>query len=272
MADKPEPSALTLAVTEQLQALLAEPPSAQSLTQSLRLLAKWRAKILANTMRKRDAPVVGHGPFKGMIYDTHASEGGYVPRRLGCYEASLAPVIEQIVARGYPLVIDIGAAEGYYAIGLARRMPQARIVARDSDPNARQLCADLAEANGVAERVDIGPEIDHAGLSIIGTGPTLMICDIEGGEDALLDLTASPELAAADILVEVHEGVHPGLTEALSARFESTHNVTRIDRALDATALPAWAEDLSDLDRLLMLWEWRASPTPWLWMQSVKHR
>jgi hypothetical protein len=31
--------------------------------------------------------------------------------------------------------------------------------------------------------------------------------------------------------------------------------------------LPEWMEGLSDMDRLLALWEWRTGPTPWLWMQ-----
>ncbi|SMY07605.1 hypothetical protein [Flavimaricola marinus] len=272
MPDGPKPSELTTAVTNQLRAMTGGEPSVRTLTQSLRLLAKWRSQVIANTLRKRDAPIVGHGPFTGMIYDTRASEGGYVPRRLGCYEASLAPVIEEIVARDYPLILDIGAAEGYYAIGLALRMPKARIIARDSDPKARALCADLAAANGVADRIEIGAEIDHGGLSVLGTGRSLVLCDIEGGEDALLDPAAAPDLASADILVEVHDSMVPNLSSRLSERFAATHHVTRIDRALDSAALPDWAEELSDLDRLLMLWEWRAGPTPWLWMQSLKHR
>ena len=36
-----------------------------------------------------------------------------------------------------------------------------------------------------------------------------------------------------------------------------------------AAALPAWMEELPDLDRLIALWEWRSGPTPWLWMQHT---
>ena len=52
----------------------------------------------------------------------------------------------------------------------------------------------------------------------------------------------------------------------LTERFTATHRIQTIGRVLLPEALPDWAERLSDLDRLLMLWEWRASPTPWLWM------
>lgn len=61
--------------------------------------------------------------------------------------------------------------------------------------------------------------------------------------------------------------MRPGLLALLTDRFAGTHRITRIDRSLRPDLLPDWAETLSDLDRLLLLWEWRAAPTPWLWME-----
>lgn len=58
----------------------------------------------------------------------------------------------------------------------------------------------------------------------------------------------------------------PGTLDLLRRRFEATHDIRQIGRQLADDALPDWAERLSDMDRLLLLWEWRASPTPWLWM------
>jgi hypothetical protein len=43
----------------------------------------------------------------------------------GCYEHELHGEIEQLVTRGFDAVLNIGCGEGYYAIGLARRMPTA---------------------------------------------------------------------------------------------------------------------------------------------------
>ena len=86
-------------------------------------------------------------------------------------------------------------------------------------------------------------------------------------ELGLLDPVRAPGLLSADILVEVHDGQLPGLLTTLTDRFRATHDITRIDRQLAPDALPPWTEALSDLDRLLMLWEWRSTPTPWLWMR-----
>lgn len=271
MALIPNPPALTLseAVSERVQSLLAPPATPNTLNSALRHLAKWRSELVANTVLARDGAVVQSGPFRGMAYPVRASEGSRVARVLGAYESSLHPVIEAIIARAPDLVIDIGSAEGYYAVGLARRLGAARILARDADVQAQALCRTLAAANGLADRVAVGGLFGHRDFDICAAGRSVVICDIEGGEDALLDPLAAPGLLQADVLVECHPGLAPGVTERLIARFAPTHRITRIDRKLDDAALPGWMEELSDLDRLLALWEWRSGPTPWLWMENL---
>ena len=250
----------------QISGLLNGNPTAQELNAALRILAKWRTQLIENTIVSKDGARVQSGPFQGMTYASRASEGARAPRLLGCYEASLAPVIEEIIAQAYPVVVDIGSAEGYYAVGLARRMPDSLIHARDQNPAAQALCAELAALNGVAERVRIGGEITHDDLALCTEQDTVIICDIEGAERALLDPEKAPGLRAADILVECHERLSPGVTAEIEARFAPTHRITRIDREMSSAALPAWMEEWSDLDRALALWEWRGGPTPWLWM------
>lgn len=261
-----KPTPLTVRVTEDLRRMLEGEPSQERLAGALRHLAKWRSHLVSETLVKMSGDTVHSGPFKGMKYAVRASEGTRSARLIGCYEAALAPVIEQIVARAYPLVIDVGSAEGYYAVGLARRMPGARVLARDDNPFAQTLCRKLADVNGVADRVEIGGRMDPADFAICTGQDSVVICDIEGAEGELLDPALGPGLLAADILVEVHEGMKPGLLEKIARRFTPTHKVTRIERRVDDTGLPDWMHQLSDMDRLLAMWEWRAGPTPWLWM------
>lgn len=262
-------STLTQSVTDGLRAILdGGPASAERLNAALRYLAKWRVVLLDNTLAARQGTAVLAGPFQGMDYPVRAAEGARAARQLGAYEASLEPVIETIIARPYANVVDIGCAEGYYAVGLARRMRQARVLARDINPAAQDLCRALALANGVADRVEVGGLWSHADFALCEASRTVVICDIEGAEAELLDPAAAPGLARADLLVEVHEGMRPGLLQTLTRRFQPTHRVTRLDRALRPDRLPAWTEALSDLDRLLLLWEWRTSATPWLWLEA----
>ena len=271
---QPDPSARLAASLESRVAaevirLLSGQPGPRELSLALRQLAKWRSAVLEAEVEKRGPATLPAGPFKGMSYPVRASEGARLARMLGIYEASLAPVIEQIIARAYPLVIDIGAAEGYYAVGLARRMPQSRILARDGDARALRLCAELARANGVADRVETGGIMAPPDFDGLVPGQAVIICDIEGAEVELLDPDTAPGLLAADLLVEVHEGMRPGAQDLLTDRFAATHRITRIDRHLDDSPLTGWMDRLNDLDRLILLWEWRSSPTPWLWMERT---
>lgn len=260
------PSSLTLAATTGLRRLAERDPDPATLQAALRHLAKWRSVLVANTLLARLGPRVQSGPFQGMDYSVEAAEGARAARLLGIYEASLAPVIEEIVARGYEQVVDVGSAEGYYAVGLALRMPAARILARDASPAAQELCRSLAALNGVADRVQVGGLMEHGDFDLCHAAPTVVICDIEGAEDDLLDPVRAPGLTRADILVECHDGRVPGLSQRIADRFAATHQVRRIGRKVQDAALPGFTEDWSDMDRLIALWEWRAGPTPWLWM------
>src|SRR5262245_45426434 len=70
------------------------------------------------------APIsVQHGPFKGLAYFDETVWGSITPKWLGSYEAELHPAIEEIISRPYETIIDVGCAEGYYAVGLAATIP-----------------------------------------------------------------------------------------------------------------------------------------------------
>ncbi|MEO8242063.1 MAG: hypothetical protein ABI832_07090 [bacterium] len=259
------PSRLTQAATEHLRQIAALDPDPVHLARALRYLAKWRSELMGATLAKRSGRRVLSGPFKGMDYGLPATEGAFAARLLGIYEASLHPVIETIIARAYPLVIDIGCAEGYYAVGLARRMPASRILARDQNPTAQRRCRELAARNAV--QVEVGGRMDHADFAQCADQPTVIVCDIEGAEADLLDPAAAPGLRHADILVECHDTLQRGLSDLVASRFAATHQITRLARHLDPS-LPDWMEEMSDIDRLIALWEWRTGPTPWLWMEA----
>jgi hypothetical protein len=68
--------------------------------------------------------------------------------------------------------------------------------------------------------------------------------------------------------VECHPHRDNKIVATLTDRFAPTHNVQRIDRTLDVDGLPKWMDGSSGLDRLLALWKWRSTPTPWLWMTA----
>jgi hypothetical protein len=207
---------------------------------------------------------VAAGPFKGMHYVTEAFCGGYAPKLLGCYEAELHPVIDAILRRPYVNIVDVGTAEGYYAVGLARHFPRSHVWGFELVPHARELCAELARLNGVADRVHLQGACDAAALNSLPLGSgSLLICDCEGAEIDILDPLAAPALTLCDLLVEMHDCYNPLITPTLLARFGETHDCTLVSSAShDPEAFPA-AHFLPRKDRPLAVDDLRSESMQW---------
>ena len=141
-------------------------------------------------------------------------------------------------SRENPAFVNIGSTEGYYAVGLARRLPRSRVVAFDIDPTARHLCRRLASLNGVSDRVEVRGECDTAYLSTLPPG-SVVLSDCEGAEKEILDPSAASALRAITVIVEVHDHVDPAISETLRARFGSTHSIEELlTRPRDPSVYP----------------------------------
>jgi len=236
------------------------------LNELLRLMGRWRSQVLANTFIAQHGPRILGGPFAGMEYVSQATEGALVPRLLGTYESELHPHLQALLASGVDCVIDVGCAEGYYAVGLARLAPEVTVYAYDIDENARRACAELAARNGVSDRVVIGGEFAPDGFEAFAGRRPLVMVDAEGAEVDILQPALSPSLAGMNIIVETHDLYRPNAMATLVERFRPTHDIVRVDTGPKTTPLPAWLNQLGHLDQLLAVWEWRVLPTPWLVM------
>jgi hypothetical protein len=241
-------------------------PSMNQLNDILRLMCKWRAQALAETYFAHHGQTIYDGPFKGMTYLDRASEGALIARLLGAYESELHPHIAAFAGAGLDCVIDVGCAEGYYAVGLARRMPGVTVYAHDIEERARTGCAELAAKNGVAERVVIGGEFQPEDFQRFAGRRVLVMVDTEGAELAILQPDRGPALKDMRIIVETHDGFTPGALATLVTRFEATHDIVRVDAGPKVFDPPSWLKQLGHLDQLLAVWEWRTFPTPWLVM------
>ena len=244
--------------------------SNSQLNDALRLLSKWRSELIRNTMVQREGTKVLDGPLKGLDFLEQSTEGCHVAKLLGVYEQPLHPYFGSILSGEYEAVINLGSAEGYYAVGFAKAVPEIISIAYDTNPQAQAACRNLAIKNGVQQRVSVNGEFTLADLESYSKASTLLFCDIEGGEEELLDVDRAPALAVLDLIVESHECFRPGVTGRLVNRFSSTHDIKLVQDSGMRTFrnVPPWFAELSHLDQLLAAWEWRAGPTPWLVMRS----
>ncbi|HVS13027.1 MAG TPA: hypothetical protein VMV46_03820 [Thermoanaerobaculia bacterium] len=214
-------------------------------------------------------PTVLAGPFAGMRYPTLASGSTLLPKLVGTYEMELHGVISAILATRYERIVNIGAAEGYYAVGLARAAPGwPPVVAFDTEIVARRRLRRLAASNGVEDRIEVRGACQPKDLrELVGSG-TLVLSDCEGAEDELLDPTKVPSLQDADLLVELHGHRDPGLPQRVVDRFRASHRVELIVPApRDLSRHPELCR-LSEADRALAAAERRAGTEIWAWATS----
>jgi hypothetical protein len=180
-----------------------------------------------------DQRIVRSGPFQNMKYAQRSLLSGlihasaYYPKLLGTYELEIASFIRRLAASRVDRVVDVGAAEGYYAVGLAL-VTNAQVVAFEAHGTGALLA--LAALNGVAHRITAHTICDAAGLraALDGASRVCVFMDIEGGESILLDPLVAPELSMARIIVEVHDCFIPGTTELLKRRFTTSHRIEEV--------------------------------------------
>lgn len=268
------PHDLHAAVMQQVLETVAQDglSKAKKLANISHLLGKYRSELIKELVVRSCGLEVQGGPFAGMRFLDRVAEGCYVPKLLGTYESELHSVVTSLAADQFDCVLNIGCAEGYYAVGLARLMPNTTIYAHDENEVALALCQRLAELNDVTDRVQIGGRFTPDQFGRFEGQRVLVVCDIEGNELELLDPTLAPTLSGCDILVELHELFQEGVSGSLPARFAETHDVTIIRHgSRDPSLFPVLA-NLPHLDQWLALWEWRSGPTPWAWMQPSRQQ
>jgi hypothetical protein len=202
----------------------------------------WRSRRVAAVTRRFVAwhgLTVSGGPFAGLVYPDQTALS-LAPKLLGIYERELHGAIEAAIRAAPGVIVNVGAADGYYAVGLARRVPGATVIAYEADATQRALCMRVAAANGV--------DIELRGAAGPGdlAGADLIVMDCEGCERALL----APPLAAT-IIVELHDFLAPGIGEDVAARFAATHDVTFVPTAPQPPA------------NELLLSEYRPGPMRW---------
>jgi hypothetical protein len=229
-----------------------------------------RQRLLARECRARFGSTVQTGPFSGMLLPSERSSGGWLPMFLGAFEAELHPWLERIRQSAYKQVVNVGCAEGYYAIGIARLLPGARVLAFDTDPKARAICESAAAQNGVACRIVVQGTCKAEDLQRILSSQekTLLVLDCEGTELDLLQLELVPGLQCSDIWVECHDFVRPNATAILKSRFAITHLIEEVAEGARDPGMYPPLRNMKSIDRMISLCEIRDERSNWLFLTS----
>lgn len=209
------------------------------------------------------------GPFVGMNYVPIAVGSAWLAKIVGTYERELHPHLDRLKGEPCDVVVDVGSAEGYFAVGLTRMLDAPRAYCFDTDPWAGRVLARIAGINSLNDRMVPGGFCRPADLEAVlaPARSPLVISDCEGGELDLLDPLAVPELRRARIVVEIHD--FDGATrigQAIRGRFDPTHDI--VDVPIEPRTISDFPSGIgsamTDEEKLCAMDEWRSVAPGWL--------
>ena len=217
------------------------------------------------------------GPFKGMIYPRlESSYSEMAPKIIGSYEAELFDALEDIFNKNYKQIIDIGCAEGYYAVGLALKIPSSTVFAYDINPKALRMCEEMSRLNNVSARVFVREQCTNETLNNFNfTKKSLIMSDCEGYELELFSEKNIDNLVTCDLLIELHDILGLSVKEKIIQVFKNTHNVQLISSAPRDPDLYFELNDFGDKEKRIILSECRDGlfgdkPMEWAYITSKK--
>lgn len=232
------------------------------------------SKAKENVFRKliaRHGYNVMYGPFKGMRLGTETYWGKYdvISKILGVYEEEVTDRLRAMLGAGKAPFVDLGAADGYYAIGVAVSGMAENVFAFEINQQGRDSLTKNAASNGCAHKITISGEANFASLkSLIDLfGSAVILIDIEGAEYDLLDDRLLDLLRTCRMIVELHPGLVALGEEketALMARARKHFTLSTLYRESYCPNRFPELNDFKDDERLLAVSEGRSRNPKWL--------
>ncbi|OYU96747.1 MAG: hypothetical protein CFE21_00220 [Bacteroidetes bacterium B1(2017)] len=226
---------------------------------------------LINLLHRAFQGEVQTGIFKGLKLAKGSKWGNSGNKLLGTYEMELYPTIQNLDLLKINRIFDIGSAEGYYAIGMLKLIPNATLKAWEMDSDSRELLLNNSQLNSVQNRLEVFGKCEYESFidNLANDKPDFIIIDTEGYELALLTNEVARQLINTTLLVETHS---IEIQNILLDRFENTHQISIINNRdenledfKDKSKLP-FVFRIFNKNLLRVINEGRPFPTPWFFM------
>ena len=165
-----------------------------------------------------------NGPFKGMKYISESVGSCHMPKILGIYENEIYPTLLNFLSNS-DLFVNIGAAEGYYAVGSAIKYPNLNIIAFEMDKTGRQYISNLKKRNNV-DNVEIRKkftDVDFFGIQKSAYNRITYLIDIEGEEINIFSKYHN-HFNNSYFIIELHDRVSNKIESYLKRFYSNTHN------------------------------------------------
>ena len=209
---------------------------------------------------------IGSGPFRAVRLSELEVFGGQTAKLLGTYELELHAALEKIERLRPSVVLNVGGAEGYYAVGMAAAWGVEKIIVYELTTEGREVIATNANLNGIGERLDIRGVCTARNLleTLRNESVQLMIMDIEGAELDVLEPDVLRGLKNCVVVIESHDFCRPGCIDELCARFQDTHSIEVITSGKRIVPDFPYASHMPAILKRWLMDEGRPGPMQWL--------
>jgi hypothetical protein len=243
--------------------------SSRARAHSAAVLKQWGLSGLNQRLIAEIGHQVMDGPFAGMTLTPSAEQQHVGPYLLGTYEMELHSWVEECCREPFRQVVDVGSSFGYYAVGLARRIPSASVCAFDTDWWARRAVSEMAAANGVSN-VIVKTRCTPAWFSQHLQPWSLVVSDCEGYERTLFFGRGLSALDTATLIVELHEESPGELSTMFQERFSRTHAIAQVTgRTVTPRMRDVKGLTTDEVDRVSQ--EVRG-PQTWIYLRPITRR
>lgn len=231
---------------------------------------------LSKQLNEHFDSTVKYGPFKGLklVNDTWWGATDRASMLLGLYEQEVLISLMDIPEK-YTVFIDIGAADGYYGIGvLVNRLFQKSYCFEVSD-KGREIIQQNVILNRVQDKVIVEGCADSGFYRKIANEDiesSVLLIDIEGGEFDLLSKDVFNVFRNSIFFIELHDWFFQdgdARLAKLKMDAQSTHSITEFKMSSrDLSEFPE-LRTWSDTDRWLICSEGRLQLMTWLRLDPI---
>lgn len=233
-----------------------------------------RVKLSGMVSEYHKSTVV-YGPFKGLVLSSMnwgiADKGAMI---LGLYEKEILHELE-CIGQKFDCFIDIGAADGYYGLGVIKNGLFKKSYCFEMTYEGRESIRINSLANGLVNKIVI-KEAAKQGfyneIELSDLKSSLLFIDIEGGEFDLLSEDVFQVFRNSPIIIELHDWFFKDSDLKMKKLIEissKTHNWREIKTGgRDLSKFPE-LNGLNDNDRWILCSEGRARAMKWAHLNPI---
>lgn len=192
---------------------------------------------------------------------------------LGIYEQEILELISHLSPKTNTF-INLGASDGYYAVGSLASNLFNQCYCFESNMKARELIKQTAERNGVTRKLNVNASADAFFYNKIPThllNSSTILIDVEGAETEILTDNTLHALSRSNIIVELHPWVEyfDQRMNNIITKSRSTHKIHEIRCSKRDLGAIAEIHALPDNLRWLLCSEGRPCQMSWLHFEPI---